>query len=174
MKLQPRRWHPRRRPERPAAAPQQPAQPTPNHATLQAGMLITVRVNEALSSNLNSPGDVFSGILDRPLIADGFVIAERGAHVRGEVVDSKSPQRGQGVPELSIRLREIVASDGQRVHLVSQPWRKQGGVASGYDVAGGPGAVFDLALTRNGAAFIRRATTISFRLDQPVELTEKR
>jgi len=127
-------------------------------------MLISVRINQALSSNLNSQGDVFSGFLDRPLIADGFVIAERGARVRGEVVDSKSTG---GVPELSIRLREVQASDGQRVHLVSEPWRKLSSPSSGT------GTVYDIALTRGGAAVIRPATSITFRLDQTVEVTEK-
>jgi hypothetical protein len=145
----------------------QPPPPETNHATLRAGMLITIRINEALSSNLNSKGDVFSGTLDRPLIADGFVIAERGAHVRGEVVESRGAGRDS---ELSIRLREILASDGQRVHLVSEPWRK-----AGIDpVTGRAKSVYDIALTRDGAAVIRPKTSITFRLDQPVELTERR
>jgi hypothetical protein len=131
-------------------------------------MLIAVRINEALSSNLNSPGDVFSGTLEKPLIADGFVIAERGAHVRGEVVESKSA--GPQGSELAIRLREIVASDGQRVHLVSQPWRKQGAAYAGSDPRSG---VYDAALTRGGAAVVRPATSITFRLEETVELTEK-
>ena len=131
-------------------------------------MLIAVRINEALSSNLNSPGDVFSGTLEKPLIADGFVIAERRARVRGEVVESKSACPGSS--ELAIRLREIVASDGQRVHLVSQPWRKQGVAYTGTDPRSG---VYDAALTRGGAAVIRPATSITFRLDETVELTEK-
>jgi hypothetical protein len=127
-------------------------------------MLISVRIREALSSNLNSKGDVFSGTLDKPLVADGFVIAERGARVRGEVVESRSGGRES---ELSVRLREILASDGQRVHLVSEPWRKQGA----DEAARG---VYDAALTRGGAAVIRPATSITFRLDQNVELTERR
>jgi len=127
-------------------------------------MLISVRINQALSSNLNSQGDVFSGFLDRPLIADGFVIAERGARVRGEVVESKSTG---GIPELSIRLREVQASDGQRVHLVSEPWRKLSSPSAGT------GTVYDVALTRGGAAVIRPATSITFRLDQTVDVTEK-
>jgi len=147
-----------------APAPAAAATPGPNRATLRAGMLISVRISQALSSNLNSQGDVFSGSLDRPLIADGFVIAERGAKVRGEVVESKSTG---GIPELSIRLREVLASDGQRVHLVSEPWRKLSSPSSGT------GTVYDVALTRGGAAVIRPATSITFRLDQTVEVTEK-
>jgi hypothetical protein len=142
-----------------------PPPPEANHATLKAGLLITVRVNQALSSNLNSPGDVFSGTLGRPLIADGFVIAERGANVRGGVVDSKS---ASGAAELAIRLRWMVASDVQRVQVVSEPWHKAGTASTSY-----AGNVYDAALTRGGAAVIRPATTITFRLAENVELTEK-
>lgn len=152
-------------PAPPQSARVQPAPYEPNHATLKAGMLITVRIGQALSSNTNSPGDVFSGTLDRPLIADGFVIAERGAPVRGEVMDSKTAGRGS---ELTIRLREIVASDGQRVHIVSDPWKK---VSAGDARAN---TVYDVPLTRGGAAVIRPATSITFRLDEAVDLTEKR
>ena len=154
----------------PAPAPQSLPSANPpaegNHATLRAGMLISVRITDALSSNTNSAGDVFSGILERPLIADGFVIAERGARVRGEVVGSKSAGRES---ELTIRLREIMASDGQRVHIVSDPWRK---VSTGNGAR--PRSLYDVPLTREGAAVIRPATSVTFRLDQPVELTEKR
>jgi hypothetical protein len=151
----------------PAPAPA-PPQPDANHATLRAGMLISVRINQALSSNTNSPGDVFSGVLDRPLIADGFVIAERGAKVRGEVLESKS----ETAPQLALRLREILASDGQRVHIVTEPW-KTGGVYNRYPKSTSANP-YDAALTRDGAALVRPATTLTFRLEEPVELTEKK
>ena len=152
----------------PAAAPPSapPQADEANHATLKAGMLISVRIGQALSSNTNAAGDVFTGTLDRPLIADGFVIAERGAPVRGEVVDSKTAGRDS---QLTIRLREVLASDGQRVHLVSNPWRKG---STGDDARARN--IYEVPLTRGGAAVIRPATNITFRLDEPVELTEKR
>jgi hypothetical protein len=151
-----------------SAASSQAHLPGPNRATLRAGMLITVRISQALSSNLNSPGDVFSGTLERPLIADGFVIAERGSRVLGEVVESKSAEPGRAVAELAIRLREISASDGQRVHIVSAPWTRQGTRSPGNAAS-----VYDAPLTRGGAAVIRPGTSVTFRLDETVELTEK-
>ena len=142
--------------------------PEPNRATLRSGMLITVRIHDAMSSNLNSRGDVFSGTLDKPLIADGFVIAERGARVRGEVVDARSAGPSS---ELAIRLREILSSDGQRVRIVSDPWRKSGSVDSTPSGSTNP---YDQPLTRDGAAVIRPGTTVSFRLEENVQLTERR
>jgi hypothetical protein len=128
-------------------------------------MLISVRVNQALSSNLNNPGDVFSGVLDRPLVADGFVIAERGARVRGEVLESKSD-----TASLALRLREILASDGQRVHVVTEPWRAVGAYTR-YQTRSNP---YDAPLTKNGAAVVRPATSLTFRLEETIELTERR
>jgi len=124
--------------------------------------MIRVRINQALSSNVNNVGDVFSGVLDRPLVADGFVIAERGAHVRGEVLESKSDS-------LALRLREIASSDGQRVHVVTEPWRVAG-TFTRYQ-ANNP---YDGALTKDGAAIVRPATTVTFRLQDSVQLTERR
>jgi hypothetical protein len=128
-------------------------------------MLISVRISQALSSNLNNPGDVFAGVLDRPLIADGFVIAERGARVRGEVLESKAD-----TASLALRIREILASDGQRVHLVTEPWR----VAGAYSRYSRPSSPYDVPLTRNGAAVVRPSTNVTFRLEETIELTERR
>ena len=148
-------------------------------------MLISVRVTEALSSDRNVQGDVFTGTLDRPLIADGFVIAERGARVRGAVIDSKPAGRVQGMAELTIQLKEINTSDGQSVAIVTQPWHRQGTASTGEDVAkvgGGAalGAIIgaagdgDVMLTRGHPALIKPETSIPFRLDQAVEITERR
>jgi len=178
-----------------------PAAPPPNHVTLPAGMLITVRIIDRLSSDRNSQGDVFSGSLERPVIAEGFVIAERGARVRGEVVYAKRAGRVQGVSELTIRLREISTSDGQHVQIVCHDWRKQGPTSMGTDAAkiaggaalgaiigaisgggkgagigaglGGAAGTGDVLLTRGGPAIIKPETSITFRLERPVEITEQ-
>ena len=187
----------------PLITPQVPAAShlTPNHVTLPVGMLITVRIIDRLSSDRNSQGDVFSGSLERPVIADGFVIAERGARVRGEVVYARRAGRVEGVSELTIRLREISTSDGQHVQIVCHDWRKQGPTAAGTDAAkiaggaalgaiigaiagggkgagigagiGGAAGTGDVLLTRAGPAIIKPETSITFRLERQVEITEQ-
>ena len=62
-----------------------PSAPEPNQATLNAGMLIPVRLLDSLSSERNHAGDSFAATLYRELVANGFVIAERGARVEGRV-----------------------------------------------------------------------------------------
>jgi len=153
----------------PAPQREPPPQPQANRVTLRPGMLVPVRITEALSSDRNVHGDVFTGTLDRPLIADGFVIAERGARVRGEVITSTHAGRGDGMAELILQLKEVLTSDGQHVPIVTQPWRKQGNFSSGEDPTdAGSGMV-----TRHPAV-IKPATSIPFRLDQAAEITEKR
>lgn len=148
----------------PQTSPQPAPQPEPNHVTLRPGTLISVRIIEALSSDRNVRGDIFNGTLDRPLVVDGFVIAERGARVRGEVVTSSHAGRVDGMAELTLQLDEVYTSDGQRVHIVTQPWRKQGTFSTGDG---------DVMVARHPAG-INPFTSIPFRVEQPVEITEKR
>ena len=162
----------------PQSAPQpqpqlaSPAVPQPNRVMLTPGTLIPVRIIETLSSDRNVRGDIFNGTLDRPLIADGFVIAERGARVRGNVITSSHAGREDGMAELTLQLTEISTSDGQRVHIFTQPWRKQGTFSNGED-AGGVAGSGDAMVTRHPAN-IKPQTSIPFRLEQAVEITERR
>src|SRR5215467_14033983 len=43
--------------------------------TLRSGTILTVRINEPLSSDHNQVGDVFSATLTQPVIAQGVVVA---------------------------------------------------------------------------------------------------
>src|SRR4051812_4280373 len=54
-----------------------------------AGIWITIRVNEPLSSDRNQPGDTFTATLAQPLVANGRVIARRGQTVAGVVVEAR-------------------------------------------------------------------------------------
>ena len=64
-----------------ATPPPPPAPSEPNKVTLNAGMLIPVRLVDGLTSERNLPVDSFTATLDRELVVDGFVIAEPGARV---------------------------------------------------------------------------------------------
>jgi hypothetical protein len=61
------------------------------------------------------PGDVFQGVIAEPVVADGFVIAERGAPVTGRVVQV---QNGS----ITLRLLNIETADGQRLEVSTEPW----------------------------------------------------
>lgn len=185
-----------------AAAPPAAPEPEPPHrVTLNAGMLIPVRLVDGLSSERNAAGDVFTGTLDRELVVDGFVIAERGARVQGRVVAADSGTKVKGNASITVELTRIHTSDGQDVAIQTESFERRAdtdhrtdaakvgggavlgaiigaiagggkGAAIGAGVGGGAGAG-DVLLTRKPAT-LPSETRISFRLRTPVTLTERR
>ncbi len=168
--------------------------PEPNQATLNAGMLIPVRLLDSLSSERNHSGDTFAATLDRELVANGFVVAERGARVEGRVTAVDRDAR-----TFSVELISVHTSDNQSVPVQTLRFDKQsepdrsnaaakigagaaigaviGGIAGGGKGAaigagagGGIGAG-DVLLTRK-AASLTPETRVTFRLRAPVTITE--
>ncbi len=182
------------------ATPQPPPRPAPRQVTLNAGMLIPVRLVDGLSSERNSPGDTFNGTLTKELVADGLVIAERGARVEGRVVSSDRGGKVRGVSSMAIELTRIHTSDGQTVRIETDPFERHaepshttdaakvgGGAAVGAIIGaiagGGKGAAIgagvggaagagDVMMTRGRPAALPSETRLSFRLRTPVTLTE--
>jgi len=191
----------------PAGSEPEPVAPPPpaperHTVTLNAGMLIPVRLVDGLSSERNVPGDLFSATLDRELVVDGFVIAERGARVEGRVVASDKGGRVQGVAALAVALTRLHLSDGQSVSIQTDSFEKHAaatqqqdaekvgagvaigavigaiagggkGAAIGAGVGGGAGAG-GVLLTRGQPATLPSETRVSFRLKNPVTVTERR
>ncbi|HZT31899.1 MAG TPA: hypothetical protein VFA33_18565 [Bryobacteraceae bacterium] len=182
------------------ATPPPPPPPAPT-VTLSAGTILSVRLIEGLSSDRNQPGDTFTGTLDAPLVADGFVIAERGARVEGRVVESEKAGRVKGLSSLGVVLTRLHTSDGQKVAIKTDTFTKQGQASHGTDAAkvgggaalgaiigaiagGGKGAAIgagvggaagagDVVLTRGKPAVLPTETRIQFRLSEPITLTEQ-
>jgi hypothetical protein len=183
----------------PAASSPAPVQPAaPLQVTLKAGTLISARTVEALSSEHNAAGDGFSATLDHPLVADGWVIAERGARLEGKVVEAG---RGSGQSHLVLALTQLRTSDGQRVPIETETFSKQAqastgesaakvaagavlGAAIGAIAGGGKGAAIGAgagtaagaagaAATRSKAAALPPETLIQFRLKNSITITER-
>jgi hypothetical protein len=182
----------------PAAAPEPEA---PHKVTLNAGMLIPVRLVDGLSSDRNVAGDTFTGTLDRELVVDGFIIAERGARVEGRVVSSDHGTKVKGDAAIAVELTRIHTSDGQNVAIQTDSFERRstanhgtdavkigGGAALGAIIGaiagGGKGAAIgagagggvgagDVLLTRKPAT-LPSEMRIRFRLRAPVTLTEKK
>jgi hypothetical protein len=173
-----------------------PSAPEPHTVTLNAGLLIPVRLVDGLSLERNRTGDRFAATLDRELVADGFVIAERGARVEGKVVAAD-----RGAKTLSIELERVETSDRQDVAIQTERFDKRSEPDRGEDVAkvgagavigaviggiagGGKGAAIgagvgggagagDVLLTRKPLT-LPSETRITFRLRAPVLVTERR
>ncbi|MGH9722591.1 MAG: hypothetical protein ACRD8O_20460 [Bryobacteraceae bacterium] len=182
----------------PVAAPP----PPPMKVTLRSGTLIPVRLIETVSSDRNHPGDTFTASLDQELVVDNFVIAERGARVEGKIVSTDQAGRVKGLARIGLELTSLTTSDGQRVEIQTDSFEKQGEESKGRDAAkiagasaigaaigaiagGGKGAAIGAGVggaagtgtvlgTRGKAAAISSETKISFRLREPVTVTEQK
>lgn len=178
-----------------------PAAPSPRQVTIPAGTLLTVRLNETLSTEKNQPGDRFTATLDQPLIVDGLVLAERGARVEGRVLEIEQAGRVRGLASLKVHLVRLHTADGQAVTITTQPFSKTAeatkgedatkigigaavGAAVGAIAGGGRGAAIGAGVggaagtgtvlaTRGKPAVLASETRLSFRLQEPVTLVEK-
>lgn len=173
----------------------------PNRATLNAGLLIPVRLVDGLSSDRNQPGDTFHATLEKELVADGFVIAERGARVEGRVVAADRGGKVGGAASLAVVLTTIHTLDGQAMPVDTDPFHRHAeqthlqdaatiggaaalgaimggiagggkGAAAGAGIGGGVGAGAVL-LSRGASATLPPETRLSFRLKIPVTITER-
>ena len=169
--------------------------------TIPAGALIAVRLNEAISTEKKVTNDPFTAVLSEQLVVNGFVIAERGARAEGRLVDVTRAGKVKGVAHLALELTSFVSADGQRVKVQTALFEKDGAssvkkdagkVAVGAGVgaiiggifgggkgaaigagAGGGAAEGGVLLTRGEPAVLPVETRISFRITDPVTLTEK-
>jgi hypothetical protein len=136
-------------PELPAPLPAIEAKlppPEPHTVTIRNGTLFRVRLGEALSAQHNRPGDAFAATLDQELVVEGFVIAERGSQVEGRVVQAEEAGRTRGLSHLSLELTRIHTSDDQMLPVHTTRFEQLGPPVD---------------------------TRLSFKLDQPVTITER-
>ena len=180
-------------------APPEPRQP--QRVAIPAGTLITVRLTETVSSERNRPGDAFAATVDQPLVVDGFVIAERGAPVQGKVLQVERAGRVQGVAQIAVQLTRLHTSDGQDVAISTERFAREGpnshredaakvgagaalGAIIGAIAGGGKGAAIGagvggaagagtVAATRGKPAELPVETRLTFRLREPITLTER-
>jgi hypothetical protein len=179
----------------------EPPPRVPKTVTIPAGTLLSVRLDEAVSTEKNQTGDSFRATLDQPLVVDGLVIAERGSRIEGRVAEVDAGGRVRGVSRMSLELVRLNTSDGQRLKIQTESFAKQAerstkkdaakigaaagiGAAIGAIAGGGRGAAIGAGVggaagtggvmaTRGEPAEIRAESRLSFRLSQPLTVTEK-
>jgi hypothetical protein len=129
-----------------------------------------VRLIDGLSSERNNPGDVFTATLDQELVADGFVIAERGARAEGRVASADRGSKASGGAALAVELTRIHTSDGQTVEVSTESIQKQGPRTQGQTAT----KVGGVALSAGQAVTLPSETRITFRIWTPVTITERK
>ncbi|HEY2820176.1 MAG TPA: hypothetical protein VGJ06_03960 [Candidatus Acidoferrum sp.] len=173
-----------------------PATPPPATLTIPAGAVLSVRVNEYLSSDQNHVGDRVTATLQQPVVVNGYVVARRGQMLVGQVEAAEKAGRVKGTSQLGIELTDITTADGQSRPVLTELWKASGGTTHGADAAtiggttalgaaigsiadwgrgaaigAGAGAAAGIGavlLTRGRPTVIPPETWLTFRLKEPV------
>ena len=174
----------------------------PPRLTIKPGAFLTVRVNQALSSDHNQQGDAFAASLVRPVVVDGVVVAERGQTLAGRVVEVQKAGRVQGVSRLALQLTELSLVDGQQLPVQTQLIDRSGPASVGRDAgavatttatgaaigaaadwgrgaaigagAGAVAGVIGVLLTRGHETVVYPESVLTFRLEAPVTISTER
>ena len=97
----------------------------PRTVTLWAGTQLTVRLTRPLSTESSAKGQYFRAILQSPIVKDGFIIADAGSPVEGEVIESK--RAGMfGRANLRLTLLQLHTTDNQDVRIETESWDDRG------------------------------------------------
>jgi hypothetical protein len=98
----------------------------PASVTIHQGTFVTVRVSQALSSDSNQQGDLFSASLAQPIVVDGIVVAQRGQPVIGRVAEAQRSGHGHGSSRLALQLTGLTLADGTQANVQSQLVNRNG------------------------------------------------
>lgn len=171
-----------------------PAAPVrqPHVATFVSGTAVSIRLGQTLSSSRDRRGETFRGTLDSPLIANGFIVADRGSTVVGRLLNVHRARLIGGASELSLVLTGINTTDGQFVAVDTYPWQDKGGrIVLGNPAKLAVGAVAEVVsdaakmarfdgsdsslggLGSQKKVTLPTGTRLTFRLAVPLTITEK-
>lgn len=182
------------------AASSTPAKPGARSVTLAAGTPITIRTMNTLSTKVVKSGENFAASLETPIVEGTWVIAPKGANVRGVVVESNPGGRVKGRARMVVELTQIETAGGQKIDIQTGGYSveaksskkedaKKIGIGSaigaviGAVAGGGKGAAKGAAVgagagggavlaTRGDAAVIGAESVLRFELQNPVTITE--
>jgi hypothetical protein len=184
------------------AQPALPAQTLPGSLTIPAGTILLIRTNDFLSSDRNQIGDLFTAVLDQPIVVNGWVVARRGQTVVGKVKTAQKAGRIKGTSQLGLELTDLTVVEGTQAPILTELWRGEGGTSHGQDAAtiagttgfgaligaaadwgrgaaigagvGAAAGIGAVLLTRGRPTEIEPETPLSFRLVDPVTIDTTR
>jgi hypothetical protein len=143
-------------------------------------------------------GDVFSAIVEEPIVVQGWTVVGQGARVDGRIAAADKGGRLKGRANLAVELTSMTTSDGRKVEIVTNTMTQEAianrkkdavkvgvgagaGAAVGGIAGGGTGAAVGAligagagAAMRGEAADIPAETLITFTLRSPVTIREQR
>jgi len=169
-------------------------------AMLPEETVIHVRLDQAVTSDQNRPGDHFTATVSQPIVLDNKTVVPAGAEVEGLVVDAKHSGRLRGRARLNLALESIdvngteyqirttsavrVGGKHKNRNIAWIAGGGGGGALIGAIAAGGKGALIGGPIGAGAgtavAFFTGRKdihlpaeTPLSFRLAEPVTINSK-
>ena len=172
------------------------APPPPPPEVLAAGTRLHVRLDEAIDTRRNRPGDAFTATLEEPLVSGDHVVVPSGITFSGHITQAKPSGRLSGRAVLALRLesfdlngrtyridsaRSTVSRGHKKHNLLWIGGSSAGGATIGAAAAGGPAALIGAgagaAAGTIGAAFTGKRqidfpaeTQLTFRLAGDVQI----
>lgn len=157
------------------------AQPVPAQLTLPAKTWITIRVDQALSSDRNKAGDNFTATLAQPLVANGVVVAHRGQTLAGMVSEAEKASKAKGTSHLGLQLTELGLADGRQVPVKTLLMTRRGWMPAYRDktTVGSPAgpdkeaaaSTVGILLTHKKPTVVYPQDVLTFRLEAPVTIS---
>ncbi len=164
------------------------------------GTVISVTLDQSLTSSQNHSGDEFDASVSSPVIVGGKTVIPRGARVRGRVIEARESGRLQHVARLRLALRSVEVG-GKSYEIETSSITRTGsshkkrnieligggagvGALIGGIAGGGKGALIGsaagagagtatAAITGKKDITIPAETPLSFKLTQPVTIQAK-
>ncbi len=105
----------------PAAAYTTPAasQPEASDLALPQGTPVYMKLETAISTRTNKPGDRFAGRVTQPVMLNSKTIIPVGAALEGKVMRADEMRRIKGTPTIDLRPELITMPDGTRYSIVA-------------------------------------------------------
>lgn len=168
---------------------------SPRVVTLPQGSIVRVRTQTSISTHDARNGETIQANLEAPLIANGVVLAPRGADVTLAVADSDPGGRVKGRARIGLRLVSLPVTGVRRSVVTSTYWHEAAGTkkkdvakigilsgigaaigaiagggkgaAIGAGAGGGAGTAVVLS-THGDSAVVPAESVIQFTLQQPI------
>ncbi len=172
----------------------------PKPLVIPADRVISVVLDQTISSKTSKPGDKFTATVESPVEIDGKIAIPKGARAEGVVNDAKAAGRFKGGATLSLTLTSVtvngkeheIQTSGATMSSKGKGKRTAamvgggaaGGAAIGAVAGGGKGAAIGAligaaagtggaGLTGNRDITLTAETPLDFKLLQPVTIKQK-
>ena len=181
-----------------AAAPVAPAPPPP--VVVDAGTILTVTVDQSISTKTNSSGDRFEASLAEPVTINGDEVLPTGTKASGTITDAKSAGRFKGGASLGLVLDSLTVR-GKKYSIETDAFEEAGkgrgkrtaigagggaalgaivGALAGHGkgaaigaLAGGGAGTAGTALTGNRDFTIPAETRLHFKLARSITISQQ-